>query len=83
MSDIKIEPKWECDTCGEVHDFYTDAQACCAPEPRKVYCCPVCDEVHEDEASALDCCAADDEPANPYYIDPLVLEQAGQMRLPL
>lgn len=76
----KLEPKWKCHECSEIHDDEDTAHECCQPEVSEGYLCPVCDEWHGKEANALDCCGNDEDATLPTP-SARELEQAGQMRL--
>lgn len=74
--------KYQCPSCGVLHDHDFQAEDCCPPEVDEVTCweCPVCFDVHEDEEKARHCCLDEDVilPATPAQ-----LEAAGQQRLRL
>lgn len=76
----KIEKKWRCDQCYDVHDFEDSAAECCPPEISEGYECPVCFDWHSTEANALDCCGYDED-APPPPPTAAELEAAGQLRL--
>lgn len=49
---------YRCPTCGELHDWEDDAEACCeetAVEPSAPNC-PVCGEKYDSHRAASDCC---------------------------
>lgn len=75
-----IEPKWECDECGDLYESEDDAQECCQPTIREVFVCPICTEHQYNERDAIDCCGFDpDGPPPPPTAEEL--EHAGQLRL--
>ncbi|MGE4545815.1 MAG: hypothetical protein AB7D06_17120 [Pedobacter sp.] len=76
----KIEVKYRCSECGEIHDTGREAVECCTPEVFEVYICPTCGEGHDDEDEARECCASEAAGADG-SIDYHALELAGQQRL--
>lgn len=78
----KIQKKWQCSKCDEVHDDELDAEECCRPEAYEVFACPLCDDIHDTEALALQCCDCDEQ-GDDYHVAPDVLEHFGQQRLAL
>lgn len=77
----RIDPRWECGACGEVHDDEDDARDCCRPGVSEVYLCPVCDCKSNTEDRALDCCAGEAAEAGAGEPTAAELEAQGQMRL--
>ena len=76
----RLEPKYECGECGEIHDDEDEARYCCPPSVKEVFVCPLCEIYHKEEADALDCCGFDpDGPPPPPTAEEL--ERAGQQRL--
>lgn len=76
----KLEPKWKCHECGEIHDDDDSANDCCRPEVSDGYVCPVCADWHREEDNALECCGYDEDDPTPPP-SKLELEAAGQLRL--
>lgn len=56
----KVECKWACGDCGNVHDSLRDAALCCAPYPEQKYICPECDAEHYDYFKAIECCGEEE-----------------------
>jgi hypothetical protein len=76
---MKIDPKWRCEHCSEIHDSEWTAEECCPTEITRVYLCPECDTAHNGEAAAEACCCDPDAPLPlPTAVE---LEAAGQARL--
>lgn len=76
---------WSCGSCGETYGFYSDAQDCCAPSPKRVFCCGECEEPFDNHDAAKACCAISDPDGDPLRpaATAAELEAAGQMRLEL
>lgn len=55
--ELKIDPKYSCDNCGDVHDDSDDAFDCCKPTISEFYRCPFCHEDYQGHVDALNCCA--------------------------
>ncbi len=75
--------KFQCSDCGEIHDYEDDAHECCAPRVTSRYVCGACDEDYDDRDSAEACCAGAEDTPESYQRRMQVLEDAGQLRLPL
>lgn len=76
----RIDTKWVCGECRELHDEEFEAIECCAPAVHEVYLCPDCQGDHYTEAAARRCCQEQAEQKEG-RIDYRSLELAGQQRL--
>lgn len=47
--------RWQCDSCGDLHEDKDEAVECCRPVVLHVYCCPVCREDFTRESLAIAC----------------------------
>ncbi len=75
--------KFQCPSCGEVHDKEHQAENCCIPEAEEVtmWECTECGEAHDDREHAHLCCWDEESDLEPLPPTPQELEAAGQMRL--
>jgi len=57
----RIETKWQCGECHELHDTEDDAEDCCRPNITQVYLCPKCGDACQYKDEAIECCEEDGE----------------------
>jgi hypothetical protein len=52
----KVTTKYKCGECSRLHDYYSSAQDCCAPDVETVYGCSVCkEELETDDINSHAC----------------------------
>lgn len=80
MGTGRLQSKYKCPRCDELHDDYDEALECCELNIAEVWLCPVCQDQFGDEEMAIECCGVDPDgpPPPPTAAE---LEAAGQTRL--
>lgn len=80
----KSVTKFQCPSCGELHNKEYQAEECCTPEAEEVtmWECE-CGDTYDDKEHAHLCCWDEQSELAPYQPTPQELEAAGQQRLPL
>jgi hypothetical protein len=59
--EVKRVEAYQCPRCGDLHEWRSDAEECCAELKAKADTnCPVCGLAHESHFQAVDCCLAVD-----------------------
>lgn len=81
----RVEKKYECGSCYELHDSEDRAHECCPPKVTEVFVCTECDSDYKSLHAALECCPPEDgDSTEPSCNDGMFraeLERAGQLRL--
>ena len=56
---MSVKKAYQCSGCDGIHDYESEAEACCQPDVATVYICPTCRSTHDDHGGAVDCCEFD------------------------